>query len=343
MAPAADMFEMGVKVQVLKRGTMFAMRAREALRAVPRATPRSRRSRRPSAPQLEKNVFRAPLDEVWEQTRDVLPAPRPGAARAGRARPEAQDGAGLPLVSRAVVALGERRRADAARSTTRSGAARRWGRSTSGRRGRSWSSRRTGTVVDGRAEPAATARPCCRGVQAAAAAGRRRCRTDVVRRRRRWNATELDARLAGESDGRAGLRLRAAETETTAMDRTDVQYPAGDRRHRLPVPEGRRASARTGRTSSTASTPSADGPADALAPRRLLRRRPEAARHDLRRAAAASSTRSTSTRSSSASPPTTSRRPTPSQLLGLLVAARQALDDAGYGAGPRRSTATASA
>ena len=27
MAPAADMFEMGVKVQVLKRGTMFAMRA----------------------------------------------------------------------------------------------------------------------------------------------------------------------------------------------------------------------------------------------------------------------------------------------------------------------------
>jgi NAD(P)H-dependent flavin oxidoreductase YrpB (nitropropane dioxygenase family) len=27
MAPAADMFEMGVKLQVLKRGTMFAMRA----------------------------------------------------------------------------------------------------------------------------------------------------------------------------------------------------------------------------------------------------------------------------------------------------------------------------
>ena len=27
MAPAADMFEMGVKVQVLKRGTMSAMRA----------------------------------------------------------------------------------------------------------------------------------------------------------------------------------------------------------------------------------------------------------------------------------------------------------------------------
>ena len=32
MAPAADMFEMGVKVQVLKRGTMFAMRGAETLR-----------------------------------------------------------------------------------------------------------------------------------------------------------------------------------------------------------------------------------------------------------------------------------------------------------------------
>ena len=29
MAPAADMFEMGVNVQVLKRGTMFAMRAKK--------------------------------------------------------------------------------------------------------------------------------------------------------------------------------------------------------------------------------------------------------------------------------------------------------------------------
>jgi len=29
MAPAGDMFEMGVKVQVLKRGTMFAMRAQK--------------------------------------------------------------------------------------------------------------------------------------------------------------------------------------------------------------------------------------------------------------------------------------------------------------------------
>jgi PfaD family protein len=67
MAPAADMFEMGVKVQVLKRGTMFPMRAarlyelyrtRAGLDDIPadeRAT-------------LEKTVFRLPLDEVWRQT-----------------------------------------------------------------------------------------------------------------------------------------------------------------------------------------------------------------------------------------------------------------------------------
>jgi PfaD family protein len=67
MAPAADMFEMGVKVQVLKRGTMFAMRAaklyeiyrsRDSLEAIPAA----------ERMQLEKTVFRLPLDEVWRQT-----------------------------------------------------------------------------------------------------------------------------------------------------------------------------------------------------------------------------------------------------------------------------------
>lgn len=67
MAPAADMFEMGVKVQVLKRGTMFAMRAaklyeiyrsRESLEAIP---PAERTT-------LEQTIFRMPLTEVWQQT-----------------------------------------------------------------------------------------------------------------------------------------------------------------------------------------------------------------------------------------------------------------------------------
>ncbi len=76
MAPAADMFEMGVRVQVLKRGTMFAMRAAklfELYRQYPslEAIPESERAA------LEKNYFRAPIDEIWRltqgyfQSRDV--------------------------------------------------------------------------------------------------------------------------------------------------------------------------------------------------------------------------------------------------------------------------------
>jgi PfaD family protein len=67
MAPAADMFEMGVKVQVLKRGTMFAMRAAklyELYRAHPgldQIPPNERAT-------LEKTIFRAPLETIWDQT-----------------------------------------------------------------------------------------------------------------------------------------------------------------------------------------------------------------------------------------------------------------------------------
>jgi trans-AT polyketide synthase, acyltransferase and oxidoreductase domains len=68
MAPAADMFEMGVKVQVLKRGTMFAMRAAklyELYRSHPSldALPAAERAN------IEKNLFRAPLTEIWDKTR----------------------------------------------------------------------------------------------------------------------------------------------------------------------------------------------------------------------------------------------------------------------------------
>jgi PfaD family protein len=71
MAPAADMFEMGVKVQVLKRGTMFPMRAAklyELYRAYAslEALPAGERAA------LEKNLFRAPLEEIWRQTKDYF-------------------------------------------------------------------------------------------------------------------------------------------------------------------------------------------------------------------------------------------------------------------------------
>jgi PfaD family protein len=71
MAPAADMFEMGVKVQVLKRGTMFPMRAAklyELYRSFARLEelPASERA------MLEKNLFRAPLDAIWKETENYF-------------------------------------------------------------------------------------------------------------------------------------------------------------------------------------------------------------------------------------------------------------------------------
>jgi PfaD family protein len=68
MAPAADMFEMGVTVQVLKRGTMFPMRAAKlydlyrncaGLDDIPAA----------ERDKLEKNLFHAPLEQIWQETR----------------------------------------------------------------------------------------------------------------------------------------------------------------------------------------------------------------------------------------------------------------------------------
>ncbi|RME26738.1 MAG: PfaD family polyunsaturated fatty acid/polyketide biosynthesis protein [Deltaproteobacteria bacterium] len=68
MAPAADMFEMGVEVQVLRRGTMFGVRARrlyELYRSYPslEAIPEAERSR------LEREILRQSIDEAWESTR----------------------------------------------------------------------------------------------------------------------------------------------------------------------------------------------------------------------------------------------------------------------------------
>ena len=84
MAPAADMFEMGVNLQVLKRGTMFAMRAAKLYDYYRKFTslddiPQTERN------QLERTVFRAPLNEVWQETqaffRDRDPSQLERAAR----------------------------------------------------------------------------------------------------------------------------------------------------------------------------------------------------------------------------------------------------------------------
>ena len=68
MAPAADMFEMGVKVQVLKRGTLFPFRAAklydlystyDSLDSIPEKEKEI----------LEKDFFRSSFHQAWQQTK----------------------------------------------------------------------------------------------------------------------------------------------------------------------------------------------------------------------------------------------------------------------------------
>lgn len=66
MAPSADMFEMGVKVQVLKRGTMFPMRAQKLFdiylshQGIEEINPQTRQ-------ELEEKIFQKSLDDIWEE------------------------------------------------------------------------------------------------------------------------------------------------------------------------------------------------------------------------------------------------------------------------------------
>ncbi len=67
MAPSADMFEMGVKVQVLKRGTLFPMRALKLYETYSHFNsidqiPTDEREK------LEKQIFQRDLEAIWQET-----------------------------------------------------------------------------------------------------------------------------------------------------------------------------------------------------------------------------------------------------------------------------------
>ena len=68
MAPAADMFEMGVKVQVLKRGTMFPLRAAK-LYDIYSSHDRYESISDKQRHMLERDFFRCTFQEEWEQTK----------------------------------------------------------------------------------------------------------------------------------------------------------------------------------------------------------------------------------------------------------------------------------
>lgn len=87
MAPAADMFEMGVTVQVLKRGTMFPMRAAKlyelyrscgSIEDIPTA----------EREKLEKTLFLAPLNDIWRDTRAYFQRRDPRQAERGDRDPK---------------------------------------------------------------------------------------------------------------------------------------------------------------------------------------------------------------------------------------------------------------
>jgi PfaD family protein len=68
MAPAADMFEMGVKVQVLKRGTMFPMRAAKLYELYQTYStyddiPLQQRK------MIERDYFKSSFEEQWQRTK----------------------------------------------------------------------------------------------------------------------------------------------------------------------------------------------------------------------------------------------------------------------------------
>jgi PfaD family protein len=71
MAPAADMFEMGVKVQVLKWGTMFSVRAKK-LYDLYREYNSIEELPAPQRAILERDYFRCTMEEAWEKTRQFF-------------------------------------------------------------------------------------------------------------------------------------------------------------------------------------------------------------------------------------------------------------------------------
>jgi trans-AT polyketide synthase/acyltransferase/oxidoreductase domain-containing protein len=73
MAPCADMFEMGVKVQVLRSGTFYAMRAQKLYDLYSQyqsieEIPVEEREK------IEKQIFKKTLNEIWSETRAFFEA-----------------------------------------------------------------------------------------------------------------------------------------------------------------------------------------------------------------------------------------------------------------------------
>lgn len=87
MAPAADMFEMGVKLQVLKKGTLFPLRAQK-LYELYRAYNSVEEIPFEEKEKLEKQIFRKSLEAIWEDTQTYLLQCNPNRLARARSNPK---------------------------------------------------------------------------------------------------------------------------------------------------------------------------------------------------------------------------------------------------------------
>ena len=87
LAPSSDMFEMGVSVQVLKRGTLYVNRAQKLFRYYQQYEslddiPANERAK------LEKQLFQKSVDEVWSDVEDFFSQHEPHKLAAARQHPK---------------------------------------------------------------------------------------------------------------------------------------------------------------------------------------------------------------------------------------------------------------
>ena len=228
-------------------------RAHAVARGDPAPTLRARlEKRRSCAP---------PFDEVWAETQALLASARSRARSRAPSATRSTDGAGVPLVPRHVEPLGDRRRRRRGAPTTRSGAARRWARSTR------W--------VDGLASSPSPANRA-RGAD----------RAEPARRRRRRHARASSSARYGVPGAGRGVRLPPAPARLTTTPALQTSRCSTWHRSPRSPPSPSSASARcsparptppaSGATSSRAATSITDVPPSALADRGLLRPRPAA-------------------------------------------------------------------
>jgi len=83
MCPASDMFEMGGRVQVLKRGTMYPQRA-QRLYELYKTYPAFDAIPLPERKKVETQILKRPFAEIWQETEKYWMARQPDEAERGR-------------------------------------------------------------------------------------------------------------------------------------------------------------------------------------------------------------------------------------------------------------------